>query len=88
MKAPQDAFLSEEDLDFRNMTDEELLAHWDAWLLQAQATNDQDQDTYTHGVFVTLSERRPAKGGAAVGGGARPLDERGEQRHRGVQRGR
>jgi hypothetical protein len=44
-------FLSEEDLDLRNLTWEELLAQWDAWLLQAQSTNDLDEHLYSHGVF-------------------------------------
>ena len=47
-----DAFLSEEDLDLRNLTDEELIAYWNLWLEQAQATNDLDEHTYSHGVFT------------------------------------
>lgn len=60
MNELQDAFLSEEDLDLRTMTQEELLAYWDLWLRQAQVTNDRDRDTYEHGVFMTVSsaERR------------------------------
>lgn len=46
-----DHFLSEEDLDLRNMTQEELIAWWNLWLEQAQITNDQDKDEYSHGVF-------------------------------------
>ena len=49
-----DEFLSEEDLDLRNLTDEELIAYWNAWLEQAQMTNECDADTYSHGVFVTV----------------------------------
>ena len=52
----EDEFLSEEDLDLRNMTWEELVAYWNLWLLQAQATNDLDDAFYSHGVF----ERDPA----------------------------
>lgn len=52
----EDEFLSEEDLDLRNMTWEELVAYWNLWLLQAQATNDLDEACYSHGVF----ERDPA----------------------------
>ncbi len=48
----RDAFLSEEDLDLKNLTDEELIAYWNLWLRQAQATNDLDADTYSHGVFT------------------------------------
>lgn len=47
----RDEFLSEEDLDLRNLTDEELLAYWNQWLEQAQATNEVDAHTYSHGVF-------------------------------------
>ena len=48
----RDEFLSKEDLDLINMSDEELYAYWDLWLHQAQATNDHDQYTYSHGVFL------------------------------------
>lgn len=48
----RDEFLSEEDLDLRNLTFEELIAYWNLWLEQAQATNDIDRDTYSHGVFT------------------------------------
>lgn len=44
-------FLSEEDLDLANLTWEELLAVWNHWLAQAQATNDEDRLRYEHGVF-------------------------------------
>jgi len=47
----QERFLSSEDLDLRNLSWEELLAVWDAWLLQAQGTNEQDEHLYSHGVF-------------------------------------
>jgi hypothetical protein len=61
-----ESFLSEEDLDLRNLTWEELLAWWDLWLLQAQVparplcdcghdslrvSNDLDEHLYSHGVF-------------------------------------
>ena len=52
MNSPQtDQFLSEEDLDLRNMTEEELMAWWNLWLEQAQITNDLERDEYSHGVF-------------------------------------
>jgi hypothetical protein len=51
MKVERDEFLSDEDLDLRNLTEEELVAYWNLWLEQAQATNDLDEDTYSHGVF-------------------------------------
>ncbi|HSS52987.1 MAG TPA: hypothetical protein VLX28_28935 [Thermoanaerobaculia bacterium] len=52
----RDEFLSEEDLDLRNLSWEELIAYWNLWLHQAQATNDLDEDLYSHGVF----ERDPS----------------------------
>lgn len=51
MRPLRDEFLSEEDLDLRNLTWEELLAWWQLWLEQAQATNDLDRHLYSHGVF-------------------------------------
>lgn len=48
----RDQFLSEEDLDLRNLPWEELLAWWDEMLRQAQASNDDDEDVYAHGVFA------------------------------------
>lgn len=51
-----DEFLSEEDLDLRNLTEAELIAYWNLWLQQAQATNDRDENTYSHGVFVLLGD--------------------------------
>lgn len=53
MQSDRDEFLSEEDLDLRNLSDEELIAYWNLWLEQAQITNDLDQYTYSHGVFET-----------------------------------
>ena len=52
MSALRDEFLSEEDLDLRNLSDEELDAYWNMWLEQAQATNDLDAHLYAHGVFT------------------------------------
>jgi hypothetical protein len=54
----RDEFLSEEDLDLRNLSDEELIAAWQSWLEQAQATNDLDARTYSHGVFEVEPEIR------------------------------
>jgi hypothetical protein len=51
----KDEFLSEEDLDLRNLSDDELMAYWDMWLEQAQFTNEWDRDKYSHGVFVLLA---------------------------------
>jgi hypothetical protein len=52
----RDELLSEEDLDLRNLSQDELIAYWNLWLEQAQATNDLDEALYSHGVF----ERDPA----------------------------
>lgn len=53
----RDEFLSEEDLDLRDLSEEELFVYWDLWLKQAQATNDLDEFTYSHGVFAIESEK-------------------------------
>jgi len=50
----RDEFLSEEDLDLANLTDEELIAYWNLWLEQAQVSNDLDQGMYSHGVFTNF----------------------------------
>ena len=57
----RDEFLSEEDLDLKNLTDTELDAVWTAWLKQAQSTNEQDRDSYSHGVFVREPPRKSAE---------------------------
>ena len=46
-----DEFLSQDDLDLKNLSEAELAGWWNAWLEAAQATNDQDQFDYSHGVF-------------------------------------
>jgi hypothetical protein len=51
VQSVRDEFLSEEDLDLRNLSEEELIAYWNLWLEQAQATNDLDEGNYSHGVF-------------------------------------
>ena len=50
---PQDAFLSEEDLDLQNLSEKELYAWWNMWLDQAQASNDDDRHVISHGVFTS-----------------------------------
>lgn len=52
----QDAFLSEEDLDLENLSDEELLVYWNLWLKQAASTNELDAHIYNHGVFMLLED--------------------------------
>lgn len=46
--------LSEDDLNLKDMTDEELALAWDLWFDLAQATNESDPP-YTHGVWVNLT---------------------------------
>jgi hypothetical protein len=48
----KDEFLSQEDLDLSNMSWDKVVAYWNLWLRQAQATNDLDNACYSHGVFV------------------------------------
>lgn len=60
MPEMRDEFLSEEDLDLRNLTQDELYAQWNAWLAQAQATNASDAQEYSHSVFVLMQEPRPS----------------------------
>ena len=43
--------LSEDDLDLRSMSDEELDAAWDLWFDLSQETNEFDP-AYSHGVLV------------------------------------
>lgn len=42
--------LSEDDLNLRDLSDEELARAWDLWFDLAQTTN-HDDPLYTHGVF-------------------------------------
>ena len=51
MNPLRDEFLSEEDLDLKNMTEAEVDAWWTAWLEMAQVTNEADCHAYSHGVF-------------------------------------
>lgn len=56
----RDEFLSDEDLDLRSLSDEELDRVWTEWLKAAQVTNEQDRREYSHGVFT----REPNSGDA------------------------
>lgn len=51
---PRDEFLSEEDLDLQNLSEDELIQYWNLWLEQAQSSNELDKYTYNHGVFMLL----------------------------------
>jgi hypothetical protein len=52
MTVLRDEFLSEEDLDLRNLSEDELVAYWNLWLEQAQCSNEVDAAMYSHGVFT------------------------------------
>jgi hypothetical protein len=45
--------LSDDDLNLRELSDEELAQAWDLWFDLAQTTNDADPP-YTHGVFQAV----------------------------------
>jgi len=49
-------FLSEEDLDLKNLEWDELIAAWNAWLRQASASDETDAGDYSHGVFGGIQE--------------------------------
>jgi hypothetical protein len=49
-------FLSEEDLDLKNLSWDELIQLWNDWLEQAQSTNDSDVDHYSHSAFMSPDE--------------------------------
>jgi hypothetical protein len=55
------SMLSDDDVNLRELSAEELDAAWDLWFDLAQTTNDSDPP-YSHGVFV--------------GAGRSPADER------------
>ena len=60
---PRDEFLSEEDLDLQHLSHDELIAYWNLWLRQAQATNDDDRAFYSHGVFEVDPSEAPDRNG-------------------------
>jgi len=69
-----DSFLSDEDLDLRHLSWEELLFWWELALKQAQAFNEFDEHLYSHGVLrvepgwqitPTGVERIPAEPGTS-----------------------
>ena len=45
--------LSEDDVNLRELSDEQLDLAWDLWFDLAQTTNDWDPP-YSHGVFANL----------------------------------
>ncbi len=52
-RSRREEFLSEEDLALAGMSHEELMQTYNAWLMQAQSTNEADEDEYSHGVFMS-----------------------------------
>jgi len=72
MSERRDEFLSDEDLDLRNLSTEELETYWRLWLTQAQVTNDADRASYSHGVFErdpSVSDSQPFRLVRVGGGG-------------------
>jgi hypothetical protein len=57
MSEIRDEFLSEEDLDLATMPYQELEAWWNSWLKQAQMTNEDDKNDYSHGVFILVDKK-------------------------------
>lgn len=61
------SMLSDDDLDIRNLSEEELARAWDLWFDLAQATNDSDP-AHTHGVFqLALVHGRQHRGETGAG---------------------
>ena len=58
--------LSEDDLNLRSMSDEELDAAWDLWFDLAQETNAFDP-AYSHGVLVGWTPLAPDANPDAAG---------------------
>jgi len=57
--------LSDDDLNLRDLSDEELARAWDLWFDLAQTTNDDDP-LYTHGVLVDIGRTAVAADRAAA----------------------
>ena len=60
VKHPTDInFLSEDDLNLKELSYEELTKAWEEWFELAQSTNDQDQDYFSHSCFgETIPEKK------------------------------
>ncbi len=54
----REQFLSEEDLDVGNLPWPERILAWNSWLSRMQATNDEDAEDYSHGVFRSDKQKR------------------------------
>lgn len=57
------SMLSDDDLNLRELSDDELVRAWDLWFDLAQVTNASDP-AYSHGVLVGV-EQPPAPGSTA-----------------------
>jgi hypothetical protein len=79
----KDEFLSDEDLDLRNLNEKELSDYWNQWLEQAQATNSVDEHTYSHGVFVREPEVRRVIRVAEQGAAYKAIVPTASERHPG-----
>lgn len=66
--------LSEDDVNLRSMSEEELDAAWDLWFDLAQETNAFDP-AYTHGVLVGWTSE--ARGAPTTDGAEEPAGPRG-----------
>lgn len=69
------AMLSEDDLNLREMSDDELERAWDLWFELAQATNEWDP-AYEHGVFVGMGPLPDIAANALGVPSGRPTHER------------
>ena len=73
MPSKPSKFLSEEDLDLQSLSQQELYSWWDWWLEEAQASNEFDADSYSHGVFQLMREpRKPGQAANAPLNGVKP----------------
>ena len=57
--------LSEDDVNLRELSDEQLDLAWDLWFDLAQTTNDWDPP-YSHGVFANLAASHGDAPGSAL----------------------
>lgn len=63
--------LSEDDMNLRSMTREQLDKAWDLWFASVQHTNDYDEP-YSHGVFVGVDIAAIRRKVAAASDTSRP----------------
>lgn len=52
-------FLSEDDINLKELDSEELIKAWEMWFELAQSTNDNDRDFFSHSCFgETMPEKK------------------------------